>query len=147
MYGKNNVCKLKKALNGLKQCGRQWYKKLDNKLKEMELNPIEFDPCVYLKKKGNGIIIVSLYVDDLIVATNDAQMLKNLKSELSSNFQMKDLGKLSYCLGIEFNQNKEKKSFSMSQPKYIEDLLKQFNMQDCKTTSTHKIVNRHVSKE
>ncbi|KAL7726245.1 hypothetical protein ACLKA6_001649 [Drosophila palustris] len=135
-YGKNNVCKLKKALYGLKQSGRQWYKKLDNKLKEMELNPIAADPCVYLKKKGNGIIIVSLYVDDLIVATNDAQMLKNLKSELSSNFEMKDLGKLSYCLGIEFNQNKEKKSFSMSQPKYIKDLLKQFNMEDCKTTST-----------
>ncbi|KAL7725874.1 hypothetical protein ACLKA6_016425 [Drosophila palustris] len=135
-YGKNNVCKLKKALYGLKQSGRQWYKKLDNKLKEMELNPIAADPCVYLKKKGNGIIIVSLYVDDLIVATNDAQMLKNLKSELSSNFEMKDLGKLSYCLGIEFNQNKEKKSFSMSQPKYIKDLLKQFNMGDCKTTST-----------
>ncbi|KAL7724842.1 hypothetical protein ACLKA6_012828 [Drosophila palustris] len=135
-YGKNNVCKLKKALYGLKQSGRQWYKKLDNKLKEMELNPIAADPCVYLKKKGNGIIIVSLYVDDLFVATNDAQMLKNLKSELSSNFEMKDLGKLSYCLGIEFNQNKEKKSFSMSQPKYIKDLLKQFNMEDCKTTST-----------
>ncbi|KAL7723605.1 hypothetical protein ACLKA6_007303 [Drosophila palustris] len=111
-YGKNNVCKLKKALYGLKQSGRQWYKKLDNKLKEMELNPIAADPCVYLKKKGNRIIIVSL------------------------NFEIKDLGKLSYCLGIEFNQNKEKKSFSMSQPKYIKDLLKQFNMEDCKTTST-----------
>lgn len=135
-YGKNKVCKLKKALYGLKQSGRQWYKKLDSKLKEIGLNPITADPCVYLKRSGDGIIIVSLYVDDLIVATNDAKMFASLKSELASNFEMKDLGKLSYCLGIEFNQNKEKRTISMSQPKYIRDVLKQFKMEDCKTTST-----------
>jgi len=46
-------------------------------------------------------------------------MLLQLKRELSNKFQMKDLGKLSYCLGIEFKQNKDKTEFTMGQPKYI----------------------------
>jgi len=42
---------------------------------------------------------------------------------LSNKFQMKDLGKISYCLGIEFKQSEDKTEFTMSQPKYIADIL------------------------
>lgn len=114
IYGPNKVCKLRKALYGLKQSGRQWYKKLDNQLKELNLKPLPADNCVYLKRERNGVLIVSLYVDGLIIATNDTQMLLKLKHELSNKFQMKDLGKISYCLGIEFKQSKDKTEFTMS---------------------------------
>jgi len=123
IYGPNKVCKLRKALYGLKQSGRQWYKKLDNQLKELNLKPLPADNCVYLKRERNGVLIVSLYVDGLIIATNDTQMLLKLKHELSNKFQMKDLGKISYCLGIEFKQSEDKTEFTMSQPKYIADIL------------------------
>ena len=76
--------------------------------------------------------IVAIYVDDLIVASNDESRLQQLKENLKKSFDMKVLGKISYCLGIEFNQNKEE--VTLSQRKYTQEILKKFNMKNCKLT-------------
>lgn len=60
---------------------------------------------------------------------------------------MKDLGPLSYCLGIEFNQNIEKHEITMSQSKYIRDVLKRFNMEDCKRVTTPMNPSEKLSKD
>jgi hypothetical protein len=118
----NKVCLIRKALYGLKQSsGRQWYKKLDEKLKQQKLKPLNSDPCVYINKEDGNIVIVVIYVDDLMVASDNPRKLQRLKSELSKSFEMKDLGPLSFCLGIEFTQNVEKQTITMSQSKYIKE--------------------------
>jgi hypothetical protein len=108
----NKVCLIRKALYGLKQSGRQWYKKLDEKLKQQKLKPLNSDPCVYINKEDGNIIIVVIYVDDLMVASDNPRKLQRLKSELSKSFEMKDLGPLSFCLGIEFTQDVEKQTIT-----------------------------------
>jgi hypothetical protein len=118
----NKVCLIRKALYGLKQSsGRQWYKKLDEKLKQQKLKPLNSDPCVYINKEDGNIVIVVIYVDDLMVASDNPRKLQRLKSELSKSFEMKDLGPLSFCLGIELTQNVEKQTITMSQSKYIKE--------------------------
>jgi hypothetical protein len=114
----NKVCLIRKALYGLKQSGGQWYKKLDEKLKQQKLKPLNSDPCVYINKEDGNIVIVVIYVDDLMVASDNPRKLRRLKSELSKSFEMKDFGPLSFCLGIEFTQDVEKQTITMLQSKY-----------------------------
>ena len=143
----NKVCLIKKALYGLKQSGRQWYKKLDEKLKILGMKPLDSDPCVYVHKIETNMLIVLIYVDDLIVATNNQTLLQRLKHELSTSFEMKDLGRLKYCLGVEFEQSEDLTQIRMKQNKYTKDILKRFNMADSKGAKTPLDPSEKLSKE
>lgn len=68
---KNTVCRLQEVIYGLRQAGRQWHLKLDNKLRKLRLMPTSSDPCVYIARRGDYIIIVLTYVDDMLIAFND----------------------------------------------------------------------------
>jgi len=129
-FDDNKVFLLKRSLYGLKDSGLVWYQTLDKKLKSMNFESLNSDKCVYKFKSDTCEIILLLYVDDVIVLTNDKQQYLNVVSELSKSFKLKDLGKLSYCLGIQFSQTDN--SITMNQSKYINDLLVKFNMVDCK---------------
>ena len=89
---------------------------------------------VYTYNDDKITTIVAIYVDDLIVASNDELRLQQLKENLKKSFDMKDLGKISYGLGIKFNQNKDE--ITMSQRKYTQEILKKLNMENCKPIST-----------
>jgi hypothetical protein len=60
---------------------------------------------------------------------------------------MKDLGPLSFCLGIEFTQDVEKQTITMSQLRYIKETLSRFNMENCKGVTTPINPNEKLSKE
>uniref|UniRef100_A0A7I4AID5 DNA polymerase delta catalytic subunit n=2 Tax=Physcomitrium patens TaxID=3218 RepID=A0A7I4AID5_PHYPA len=78
------------------------------------------------------ILIVILYVDDLIILTNTMKMMDWLKVKLERDYEMSNLGELHYYLGVEFVRDCAKKTITMSQNKYIEEMLKRFKMEECK---------------
>jgi hypothetical protein len=60
------------------------------------------DPNLYVKKDEEGnVSLISLYVDDLIIIGSACKLIEEIKIQLSQEFEMKDLGELHYCLGIE----------------------------------------------
>ena len=69
------VCKLKKSIYGLKQASRQWYYKFHQVIisSGFEMNMV--DDCIYHKFSGSKHIYLVLYVDDILLATNDIGML------------------------------------------------------------------------
>ena len=75
-------------------------------------------------------------MDDIVLAGVDEDKIKFGKSELSSKFDIKDLGKLKYFLGMTVIQDKERGLFWMGQPAYVKTLLEKFNMSDCKPVGT-----------
>ena len=89
------------------------------------------DNCIYIKVKGSKFIILVLYVDDILLACNDNNMLHETKRFLSSKFDMKDLGEASYILGIEIHRDRSIGVLSRSQKSYIEKVLNRFNMSKC----------------
>jgi hypothetical protein len=90
--GKENMgCKLKKSIYGLKQASIQWYLKFDEAIKKFGFIENQVDNCIYAKIKGSMFIILVFYVDDILLACSDKNLLHETNGFLSSNFDMKDL--------------------------------------------------------
>jgi transposase InsO family protein len=132
----NKVCKLKKAIYGLKNAPIEWYRKFNKFMIAEKYKKLETDNCLYIKKINEEILYVSIYVDDILVMGSTENEIENLKVKLKENFKMKDLGLLSYYLGINIKQDFEKEIITLSQETYLLNLLKKFKMTDCNPVST-----------
>lgn len=126
------VCKLNRSIYGLKQSPRQWNKVIDDFLKKEGFRVIDADCCIYLKNRDSKTIMVSLYVDDLMIASNCKNLCSSLNANLSKRFEMKDLGRVQVCLGLEFNWLPNGTCL-LNQEKYIGKVLERFNMKNCKS--------------
>lgn len=139
------VCKLLKAIYGLKQASRQWYKKVDDFLiGELGFTPTRSDPCLYILIVENKMLLIALYVDDLLIAGTDIEAIMWIKGELNTRFEMKDLGEAKVCIGLEIRRDRKEKTLSLTQSKYAASVLKRFNMSDCNpcTTPMEKLQGR-----
>ncbi len=130
------VCKLKKSLYGLKQSPRQWYKRFDSFMLSNGFKRSNYDSCVYLKTVNGSAIYLLLYVDDMLIAAKDKSEIAKLKSQLSNEFEMKDLGAAKKILGMEIIRDRKAGKLYLSQQGYIEKVLRRFNMHDAKPVST-----------
>ncbi|MCO5547345.1 hypothetical protein L7F22_000794 [Adiantum nelumboides] len=124
------VCKLKKALYGLKQALRAWHARVVACLVSIGFHMADADHSLYVRKTENGIVIICIYVDDLIIGGDNEGEIMHVKSLLKKEFDMKDLGELRYFLGIEIIHTKE--GIWLSQRQYALDMLSKYGMADCK---------------
>jgi hypothetical protein len=92
--------KLQRALYGLKQSGRMWYNRLSEFLLKKGYVNNPDSPCVFIRKSQKGFCIVSVYVDDLNII-GYAQEIEEASAYLKTEFEMKDLGKTKFCLGLQ----------------------------------------------
>ena len=131
--GQKLVCELKKSLYGLKQSGRNWNILLHNFLFSMNFDQSLVDPCVYVRIEGNLRVIIIIWVDDILIAASNEDLLSDVKISLSNRFKMRDLGQLHWFLGIEFKFDQS--CVSMNQSKYLEKVLEKFQMSNCNPKS------------
>ncbi|XP_041017106.1 uncharacterized mitochondrial protein AtMg00810-like [Juglans microcarpa x Juglans regia] len=127
---KEKVCKLKKSLYGLKQASRQWYAKFSSSLLQYGFNQSRADYTLFTKGSGPSFIALLVYVDDIIVATNDLKAVSDLKEFLATKFKIKDLGCLKYFLGLEIARNPT--GIQICQRKYTLDILNDVGLLGCK---------------
>ena len=137
----NHVCKLNKGIYGLKQAARCWNAAIDAFLKGNGYKCSTADSCLYIKsiKEDNGqvkFVIIALYVDDILIVSNNNEMLNAEKKLLGQKFDMVDQGKLHYILGMSIHRDRAAKTLKIKQSKYLESVLKKFDMENCKPVST-----------
>ena len=130
------VCKLTKSLYGLKQASRAWYQKIDASLLGLGFERSVADHSLYFAQVGPHVMLVLVYVDDLIILSSNVETMSALKAKLEAEYKMTDLGELHYCLGVEFARDRGARSITMSQAKYVEEVLQRFGMEDCKPIGT-----------
>lgn len=141
----NKVYLLKKALYGLKQAPRAWYSRIDEHLHNIGFKKSMSESTLYIKVIDADLIVVSLYVDDLLVTGSTADLIKKFKAQMMEVFEMTDLGDMTYFLGMEIQQTQQ--GIFIGQQKYAKEVLKKFNMEDCKSMSTPLAQNDKFNKE
>ena len=99
-----------------------------------------------MSKKEGSILLLPIYVDDILIAANSMTIMIQLKLDLVKVFQMKDMGEIDYCLGIEFRQDTGNNTIKMSQKKYIKEILIRFGMENCKPINTPMDGNEKLKK-
>ena len=128
------VCKLNRSLYGLKQSGRNWNQMLHKFFLTYQFTQAKCDACVYLQVRKSGVILVLIWVDDMIIGASNMNLMNRIKRELSDSFRMKDMGSISWFLGIRFVQGDG--YIEMDQCDYIKKKLKQFKLSDAKPRAT-----------
>ena len=131
----NKVCKLKKALYGLKQSPRAWFKRFAKVMKEFGYKQSQGDHTLFIKHSAaGGVTVLLVYVDNIIVTRNDEREKDDVKQRLAKEFEIKELGKLKYFLGIEVQYSTQ--GIFFSQQKYVTDLLADIGKIGYKPVST-----------
>ena len=102
-----------------------------------------YDPALFFRRTDKGIILLLMYVDDMIITGNDLSGIRELKDFLSQQFEMKDLGHLSYFLGLEIAHSTDE--LYITQAKYASEILSQAGLTNSKTVDTLVEFNAHLT--
>ena len=111
------VCKLVKSLYGLKQASRQWFANFSTTLLMLGFTQFRADYSLFTKKTSTSFIALLVYVDDILLASDNKQAVDELKVLLDQQFKLKDLGELKFFLGLEVARSAS--GISLCQRKYI----------------------------
>lgn len=145
--GTSKVCRLKKSLYGLKQASRVWNAKLNAALIKFGMIRSKVDPCIYYKRKHGKIVIIAVYVDDLLLLSNDNKLKSEMKVKLSSTFKMKDLSAATSILGMNVTRDRNRGTISIDQSNYIAEIIERFGMENNRPVSSPMNANVTLSKK
>lgn len=139
----SHVCRLRKSLYGLKQAHRAWFQCFSHHLEDLGFIASVADASLFTFFNEETVVYLLIYVDDILISGNNTSQILSLIAQLGTKFSMKDLGHLSYFLGMEIKCNSQ--AMYLSQSKYILDLLKKTNMADAKPLTTPAAPGRKLS--
>ncbi|WZZ60567.1 hypothetical protein YC2023_060674 [Brassica napus] len=122
----NKVYRLNKALYGLRQAPRAWNHKLNTILVELGFRKCSKEPSVYRKMVKGELLVVAVYVDDLFVTGTCKKLIDEFKDGMSRKFDMSDLGRLTYYLGMEVCQSD--RGITLNQSRYALRILEEAGM-------------------
>jgi len=117
----NHVFKLNKAFYGLKQAPRAWYEHLSNFLLENGFRRGKVDNTLFLKSKGEHLLIVQVYVDDIIFGATHNDLCNEFSKMMRSEFEMSMMGELNFFLCLQIKQTSN--GTMIHQQKYVKKLL------------------------
>jgi len=92
------VCRLRKSLYGLQQSPRAWFGKFSNVVQQFGITRCEADHSVFYHHSSVGCIYLIVYVDNIVLTSNDNHGISQIKQHVCNHFQTKDLGKLMWVL-------------------------------------------------
>jgi hypothetical protein len=136
-YGeKGKVWRVKKSLYGLRQSPRKWNDRIHAFLSSMGFRRVESDYGLYVRGRGEKLEIISVYVDDLLIAAKSLEAVENIKRALKARFDMVDFGEAKSILGINIRRDMKAGTLILEQSDYIQTLLTKFRQLNSGYSST-----------
>ena len=139
--GSGNLLYLLKALYGLRQSGLEWFTHETDKLKLLGFKPCPVDPCLFTRTTKDGIEIICVYVDDLLIATHTQAAMDSLFTDLKTCIELKRQGPIHHLLGIKITRNPDQGTINMSQNALATKILTKFDLLDCHPKRTPELVD------
>ena len=132
----DQVMCLQKCIYGLKQASRRWFEQLKKILTAAGYRPTNADPCLYSKQTVTEYTLISVVVDDLLIASNsDANADAVITALRKAGLKTKDLGFPKYTIGIHIDRA-ENGDIALSQKLYLQTILDRFDMTECTPAPT-----------
>lgn len=145
--GKSICCLLNKAIYGLKQAPRVWYDRLHKELINLNFQTSEADPGLYVYKGSDITLYLLVYVDDILLVSTDKSLISNIKGELMSIFDARDLGDATTYLGINILRDRGSRTLSLIQERMTDDIITKFDLGSAKTVTVPMSCSTKLSKE
>lgn len=139
--GTGKVYKLCKSLYGLRESPRSWYECFHKFMNELKFERSKHDYCLYVKNDGKVPVYLIIFVDDLLICSEDISKIQEVKSKLSKRFRMKDMGQVSNYIGIDIEHDLENNVMTLSQENYIKSLAKKYDLENAKLYKTPMEMN------
>ena len=105
--GTERVCLLIKTLYGLKQAGQEWNIEFDTKLRRQGYARLRCDPCIYIWHVNDDFAIITVWVDDLLIFKTTVDLMTKAKSDISTEWEVTDLGEPTKIVGIEISRTED----------------------------------------
>ena len=139
----HHVCRLHKAIYGLKQAPQAWYQELPTFLLSLDFVISRTNSSLFVYSHGTAFLYFLVYVDDLIITGSDSSLVNTIFSQLDSKFSTRDLGVLSFFCGVEVLATPM--GLLLAQQKYVIDLLSKHNMLGSKPVSTPLVIGTSLT--
>lgn len=140
--GKNIVLLLNRSLYGLKQSPRCWYNMVKDFFASINFKPSQSDPCLFISKDPAWRCFVHVHVDDMLVMGTDTQRFSTL---IQQRFKMEDMGECSFYLGMRMERDRAARTITLTQDKYILNMLDEYGMTDCHPVSTPMVPGSYLT--
>ncbi|GJS98941.1 retrovirus-related pol polyprotein from transposon TNT 1-94 [Tanacetum coccineum] len=141
----DKVYKVVKALYGLHQAPRAWYRTLAKYLLVNGFQRGKIDQTLFIKKQKGDILLVQVYVDDIIFGSTNKELCTEFEKLMHDKFQMRFMGELNFFLGLQVNQRED--GIFISQDKYVAEILRKFGFTDVRTASTLMNIKKPLLKD
>ncbi|XP_057437934.1 uncharacterized mitochondrial protein AtMg00810-like [Lotus japonicus] len=128
------VWRVKKSLYDLKQAPRAWYQRFADYISSIGFQHSISDHSLFIFRRGTNIVYILRYVDDIILVASSHDVRKSFMTLLASEFAMKDLGPLSYFLGITVTRHAG--GLFLSQSTYAIEIIARAGMASCNPSAT-----------
>ena len=131
------VLKLNKALYGLKQAPREWYLNVSSFIKtKLGYKQLDSDSCLFIRRTDDTISLLALYVDDMVLASTCQDSLQSDVDKFNKEYKMKNIGEPELIVGLNVIRDKKVGTITLSQEKYVHELIDKFGIKDKKVAST-----------
>ena len=131
-YSKTHTLKLKKSIYGLKVSPKCWFDKFTAALRKMNLKQYDFRPCIYYWKNSSAqnekLLILLVYVDDILIVTNDTNKEQEVIQGLSKDFTITDLGEPEKYLGIDLTRDRKNQIIKLTQETWTKETIGKFDL-------------------
>ena len=128
---KGLICRLLKSLYGLKQSGRLWNQNVIKVFKSLGFTQLNGDPSILIRQSNKEITLVSVYVDDFLLASHTIATLEAVKKELAKEYNVKDLGEVTTIIGWQMTRDLATKTLKIDQSAFVRDLVIEEGLTNC----------------
>ena len=132
--GTTRVCRLNRALYGLRKAPLWWFETICEALKQHGFEPMTSDMCLFKNDRLSALLL--LYVDDVLVGASDLHKIRKIEEILAFHYELKEFGEVQEFLGISIVRNRQKKQVFLHQKGFTERILERFGYSDLSAAAT-----------